>query len=244
MVSFKVKVLHVKIFFGLIAVVGVTAVGVITFLRQNPSVLGSSKVTTAGDPQKELDQLVAEIKKVMILPGDEVPTLATVSEAEKLSSQTFFKNAQNGDKVLIYKKVRKAILWRPSARLIIEVGTVTSNEKPVSPDSSANNETDASAKMDAPKRVLFANGTTQPGLASAIADQAKTIPGVVVVDRVIAKRTDYEKTIIVDLTGKRELEAQFLSQEIGGEVSTLPEGEVKSEGVDFMVILGTDLISD
>ncbi len=80
------------------------------------------------DPQKEatadLTKTIAEVGKLMVLPTDEVPTLATVSDPEKLKDQAFFANAKSGDKVLIYSNARKAILYSPSLRKIIEVAPV------------------------------------------------------------------------------------------------------------------------
>ena len=72
-------------------------------------------------PEEQVKSLVAEVGKVMVLPTDEEPTTATVSDPEKLRDQAFFGNAQAGDKVLIYQKSRKAILWRPSTKKVIEV---------------------------------------------------------------------------------------------------------------------------
>lgn len=73
----------------------------------------SSKETTA--------QTVEEVGKLMVLPADETPTLATVSDPEKLKDQPFFANAQVGDRVLIYTQAKKAILYRPSTKMIVEV---------------------------------------------------------------------------------------------------------------------------
>lgn len=73
------------------------------------------------DPQKDLQQTITSVGKLMVLPSDEVPTLATVSDPDKLKDQAFFANAQMGDKVLIYTKARKAILYSPSKNVIVEV---------------------------------------------------------------------------------------------------------------------------
>lgn len=74
--------------------------------------------------QEEAKTLVNAVGKLIELPNDETPTMATVSDSKKLSSQPFFKNAQNGDKVLIYTKNKKAILYRPSSNKIIEVAPI------------------------------------------------------------------------------------------------------------------------
>lgn len=74
--------------------------------------------------QKEIDFLIEKIGKHIILPVGEEPVLATVSDVEKVRNKAFFQQAKNGDKVLIYTKARKAILYRLSTDRIIEVGPV------------------------------------------------------------------------------------------------------------------------
>jgi flagellar basal body-associated protein FliL len=65
--------------------------------------------------------LVEDVNKLMVLPKGEDPTVATVTDKDKLSSQTFFKDAQNGDKLLAYTIAQKAILYRPSIKKIINI---------------------------------------------------------------------------------------------------------------------------
>ena len=78
--------------------------------------------------QKETKVLTDRIGKFMELPVDEQPTLATVTDQEKLKGQDFFMHAQNGDKLLVYPKARKAILYRPSTKKVIEVSNLISGE--------------------------------------------------------------------------------------------------------------------
>ncbi|MGH7246422.1 MAG: hypothetical protein ACREGI_05840 [Candidatus Levyibacteriota bacterium] len=74
--------------------------------------------------QQQTDSLIAMVGKLMELPKGETPTIATVSDVTKLKDQPFFALAQNGDKVFIYTKARKAILYRPSQNIIIDVAPV------------------------------------------------------------------------------------------------------------------------
>lgn len=78
--------------------------------------------------EKEVKKITEKIDKFMDLPADEQPTLATVSDKEKLKEQIFFAKAQNGDKVLIYQNAKKAILFRPSSGRVIEVMSLNSRE--------------------------------------------------------------------------------------------------------------------
>ena len=77
---------------------------------------------------QEVEQVAEDIGKHVQLPEGETPTLATVSDKEKLKDQQFFVNAENGDKVLIYSTAKKAILYRPSIDRVIEVAPVFFND--------------------------------------------------------------------------------------------------------------------
>ncbi len=79
----------------------------------------------------ETNKIKNKVALLMVLPSEE-PTLATVSNAKKLKDQPFFKNAENGDKVLIYTNSRKAILYRPSINKIIEVAPININNEAAS----------------------------------------------------------------------------------------------------------------
>jgi len=81
--------------------------------------------TNPAEAEKEVQTYATKIGKFILLP-EEVPTLATVADVEKLKEQPFFSNAQNGDKVLFYNKAQKAILYRPSENKIIEVMNTSS----------------------------------------------------------------------------------------------------------------------
>ena len=65
-----------------------------------------------------------DVENLVYISDQETPTIATVNDATKLKNQAFFKDAQNGDKVLIYTKLHKAILYRPSTHMLINVQTV------------------------------------------------------------------------------------------------------------------------
>lgn len=72
----------------------------------------------------EADKLKADVGKLLELPADETPTVATVVDASKLKEQPFFAKSENGDKVLIFSQSRKAILYRPSTNKVIEVAPI------------------------------------------------------------------------------------------------------------------------
>src|SRR3989344_1556410 len=85
--------------------------------QKNPGQLALAST----DPNQKLINL---LEKLVILPADETPTIGTVTDRSQLPSQFLFKNAENGDKILVYTQAKKAILYRPSLNKIVEMGPV------------------------------------------------------------------------------------------------------------------------
>lgn len=69
--------------------------------------------------EEDWNEMMGNAKKQLALPKDEVPTVATVSDKQSLDTQPFFKKAENGDKILLYKKSKEVYLYRPSLKKII-----------------------------------------------------------------------------------------------------------------------------
>jgi len=76
----------------------------------------------------EVKEMVEKVEKLIELPKDETPTIATVSDLSKLKNQSFFANAKKYDKIFIYTKAKKAYLYRPSENKIIEVAAINLNK--------------------------------------------------------------------------------------------------------------------
>lgn len=90
--------------------------------------------------QEEVRKLVAEVGKLIELPTGEDPTMATVNDISKLQDQPFFAKAKNGDKVLIYAQAKKAILYDPTSKKILDVAPVnigSPSAQTASPESSS-----------------------------------------------------------------------------------------------------------
>jgi len=89
-------------------------------LKSQPNLLG----------QKELEQVVKKVGKLVVLPEGETPTLATVTDPEKLKDQPFFANAQVGFKVLLYAQAKKAILYDPKTNRVVEIAPINPTAAP------------------------------------------------------------------------------------------------------------------
>lgn len=105
------------IFLGLVLLVLALAATSIYFYRK-------ARHGNAASSPDEVRALVAQVGRIMVLPADETPTVATVADPEKLKDQEFFIDAKVGDKVLIYAGARKAILYDPVAKKIVNVAPI------------------------------------------------------------------------------------------------------------------------
>ena len=120
----KVKVVTVLLVVIILILVGLSA---FLYYQVRMNQLELSKVK---DPQylQQLQQDSVQatkdkVSKLIVLPeGD--PTVATITDAEALKKDNpeFYKDAQNGDTLLIFQK--KAILYRESTNIIVNVAPV------------------------------------------------------------------------------------------------------------------------
>lgn len=178
--------------------------------------------------EEEIDTLKKKIGALIELPKNEEPIPATVSDITKLKDQVFFTNAKNGDKVLIYSKAKLAVLYRPTTNKIINVAPVNIGEANVTPTGAQT------------YKIVLYNGTKTVGLtAKRQEDLYSKTKEFEVLDRDNASADTYNKTLVIDFVGNSTA-AKALATFMGGEVTSLPNGEKKPEGADFLVILGEE----
>lgn len=167
--------------------------------------------------------VVAKVSQLMILPIDEEPALATITDTTKLTSNPFLAKAQNGDRILLYAKNQKAIIYRPSINKIVDVGPIISGK-------------DGSASITA--KVAFLNGTgvvdnTQKGVALLFSK----FPNVTLLQKQDAPRL-FPKSIVVDVTKKNQPLAEQLADSLGYQAGILPLGINVPAGTEILIIIG------
>jgi len=107
----KKNIIVFILFILLVSVVGYSAYVAYQYF-QNSSVTDSSSA------------VIQSVNKLVALPKGDDPTVATVTDLESLKTQVFFKDARVGDKLLLFSKSKKALLYRPSENRIIVVGPI------------------------------------------------------------------------------------------------------------------------
>lgn len=210
----------------------------------------SAQLTTS-----EIEKLVDEVGEKIVLPIGEPPTIATVTDVEKLLGQPFFRNAKNGDKVMIFSSTKEAILYRPSIKKIIT--TTLINDTGISPAPSTNpaqalttpgvSTTLTPPPQATPKvpkiKVTVLNSTKEAGLAkrgALLLDKEKFE----VVSTTNAQG-EYEVTTIstvsknkIDASVKKDVASNFSKVKVIE--SSLPADETTPTGVELVIILGSD----
>jgi hypothetical protein len=74
---------------------------------------------------KEIEKLITSVRDLILLPTpeEEQPLVATVVNADSLrSEQAFYRNIEDGDVLMIYPSLAKALIYRPRTQMLINVG--------------------------------------------------------------------------------------------------------------------------
>ncbi len=215
-----VSIILVLIFLGL---VGSTGYFFYQYQQLKKQYQNSSTAVSA-----QTQQIVDEVKKLMLLPKGEVPTVATITDVSKLRNQQFFVNATNGDKVLIYTNAKEAILYDPKENIIINVAPITLGNQPPSQAQQA--------------KIGIRNASANTALTATITTQlTNTYPGI----NISLKEVDAtlrETTIVVPISSQATQAAQDIAKTLNATIGTLPANEIKPQGVDILIIVGKDKI--
>lgn len=213
-------------FLIIVAVLGVG--GSYYFYAKYQEIKGSPSIMA----QKETEKLIAVIGKLIELPKGEIPTVATITDKEKLSNELFFLPGENGDKLLAYNNAKIAVLYRPTTNKIINVAPITI-DKPVSSTQDIGNR-----EIGHKHRIAYFNGTNTLGLAylaeKAVQEKYSDYETIRIAN---AARKDYTGILVIDLVGDHSKEVIQLAGLLGGTVADLPSGEIAPDA-DILVISG------
>ncbi len=200
--------------------------------------------------------LIDEVGDKMELPQNETPTIATVTDVTKLADQPFFRNAKNGDKVMIFGSTKEAILYRPSIHKIIAVAPINGTVNPsIAPAPQATNITGTptitltpTPTKEAEKiKVAVLNSTKTAGLAKKAGDLLDKDKFEVVTTS--NAQGEYQTTSISSVNSAKKIADSDMKaitstySKIKPTVSSLPTGEAAPAGVDVVIIVGTDFSS-
>ncbi len=212
---------------------GITAIALILigggyYYSKGQKLSQNKNATAQKNVPQELDKVVAEVGKLIDLPTNETPTLATVTDISKLKGQPFFQKAKDGDKVLIYANNKKAILYDPVLKKVMDIAAIN---------------TSTPAAQPAQPRIVIRNGTKTVGLTNKIETKIKkVISEANIADKENAARSDYLETTVVVLNDSAKETASALAKTLSAQIGDLPKDETKPKDVDIIIIAGKDQV--
>lgn len=109
----------------LLSVVAGAAYAGYLYLSRMNAITSNAATLSDAERSAEVADTIARVSELIVLPEGEDPTVATVTDPEKLRDQPFFDNAKAGYRVLLYTKARKAYLYDPEAHRLIEVAPIS-----------------------------------------------------------------------------------------------------------------------
>lgn len=236
----------------LFAVFGLISVGAYHYqsMRKELEKLKAQAPTSSSLSEERQRELLSEVSARILLPQDETPTIAMVSDIDRLKDQPFFAGGQNGDVVLIYMNAKKAILYRPSEKKVVEVAPISldnADGMAQATVSGAMNQQKGNFAEKGPIvsaqsfRFALRNGTPDNALTRMFErEMIKKFPNASVIERGNASKRDYATSVIVDVSGTKSSDLRSIASALNLSPSSLPDGEQPPTNADFLIILGTD----
>lgn len=252
-IHFAKKLSGKKFQIGTFVVVGLLIIALI--LGYNYYQNGHDLAAVGGKlTSSQISGLISEIGDKMLLPKNETPTIATVTDITKLEGQQFFRNAQNGDKVIIYGSTRQAILYRQAIHKIIAVAPIneavnqqqqaTQAAPSVSATPSTTPPVSPTPNVDAKLKVVVLNSTKTAGLAKK--GSALISTDLAEILSMANAQGEYATTTVSSVSKDNKVSDANLKalvsafSKIKPTVSSLPPDEAVPAGADVVIILGKD----
>lgn len=160
------------------------------------------------------DEIVIRVNKELSISGDANPAILTVEDKTQ-ATQPFLQQAENGDKVLLYYKAMKSVLFRPSENRIVHQGAYTP------PDA----------------KVFVRKGTQDSTKVDEILAKLEDVQDIDVISQDSSSKTDYSGVTIVHVTDRYDQKVQELEKLFSTKVVRLPNGESFPDA-DILIIVG------
>lgn len=182
---------------------------------------------------KQTEELLAKVSKLVVLPNEKNPVVATINDVETLAAtQDFYKDASNGQKLIIFTLARRAVIYDEAANKLINVGPIlytgadgTAPATPIPADR---------------LQIDLRNGTKTADFGVTTRDTLISNYSFLVARLAKAANNNYTETTIVDQTkdDKKADIVNALQKQLNAKVvKELPVDETKSTA-EVIVILG------
>jgi hypothetical protein len=166
------------------------------------------------NPDLSTDALIITVSRQANISGDPNPAILTVIDKEK-TNQPFLDESKNGDRVLLYYRAQKAVLYRPSDNKVIKVGAYT-------PPAA---------------KIQIRQGTTDEKRVTAATDLLKKVTNTEIKTRDDSAVKNYAETIVINVTNRYDKEVEAVAKALGTTPRTPPQNETIPDA-DILVIVG------
>lgn len=233
----------------LFAVLILVLIGTYAYKAKNRVSVGNQNVQVAQGDAREMQALINKVSSVVVVTGDEVPSVATIQDIDLVRAQNpiLYRGAQNGDRLLVWSD--KAVVFSVAQQKVLSVmplikdqgdiqyvqrliSALNGTQVPAQTTSTA-----SSTQAIANPTIEVRNGTPTAGRARTMSDQLKAA-GFTTIAPGDAANKSYTKTVIyVTKQGVSQATIDKLKQATGGEVVTSLTGEASSKA-DIIVVIG------
>lgn len=178
-------------------------------------IIGLAVVLLRTEPlDKSDDAVVAVVNKNLGISGDSNPAVLSVVDENKVA-QPFLDDSKNGDKVLLYYKAKKSVLFRPSTGAVIRQGAFTP------PDA----------------KIFLRLGTADYTKLEEIKTKISAISDIDITSEDTSPKKDYKGITLVNVSDRYDEQASRLSSVLGVQPVLMPRGETIPDA-DFLIIVG------
>lgn len=160
------------------------------------------------------DEVVITVNKQLGISGDSNPAILSVVDKDRVN-QPFLSDSENGDKVLLYYKSGKSVLFRPSTNAVIKQGTFTPPEA----------------------KIFIRKGTNNQSKTDEAVSKLSAISGVVMSSQDESPKKDYKGVKVIDVSDRYNGKAQEVANLYGATLERIPQGETLPDA-DILVIVG------
>jgi hypothetical protein len=178
--------------------------------------------------------LLEKIGRLIVIPKNEEPVVATINDIEALANeQNFYRDAENGQKLVIFYGVQKAIIYDEATNKLINVGPVFLK------DEQGNDQ--PAPRVDGKLNIEIRNGSNDSHKGVATRDKLTTDSVYNLIRLSKSAKADYGDPIIVNLIGDQKSDLIKKLEEVMGvtAVREIPEGETPTDA-EVLIIVGNN----
>jgi hypothetical protein len=168
-------------------------------------------------------QVKAAVSKHMLLPTNEEPTLAEVTDSKSIADPFIASKAQNGDDILIYSVNKLVIIYRPSIQKIVAAGDFIADP--------------ALVESDGATLTVLDGANNSEKTQQAIRKITTLYPKITIVKTSKANRQDFPYTLVIKGSSNKDNLANALVTALGAKNGVVPISE-SAEDSNLTIIVG------